>query len=458
MGFFSQFAGFAPKAKRARVFAGESIARPISFLTPEKTTSGVTISPEESISGTTILQCVRRISNSCGIMPARVYRKSPASRRKDVASDHPLYRLLMRAPNPEMTPIVFKQRMFGSALVFGNSYAEIVRDRFGVAQELWPIHSRRVGVDRVKGQLVYIISDNNGRTVELPQESIFHFKGFAPWGLLGMTPLALNRDAVGLQKAQDDYAARSFANGVKPGVIIKHTGNPSVEERTRIREDWQAEYGATGQHRPAVISKGFEIETLGLTPIEVAMIEARNYSVLEVCRMFDMPPHMVADMARATWSNVEQMGAGFVTYTLGPWIVSFEQEIERSCLLPRERDEGLIYVRMNVDALLRADIKTRYAVYGTGRQWGILSVNDCRDMEDMNPIENGDIYLEPVNMTPAGTAGIVQDDPDPEQTPDPDKEAKSIGLIRGLIDLIDAQRSAHDNGFHTNGATNGHRA
>lgn len=174
--------------------------------------------------------------------------------------------------------------------------------------------------------------------------------------------------------------------------------------------------------------------------------------------MFDMPPHMVADMARATWSNVEQMGAGFVTYTLGPWIVSFEQEIERSCLLPRERDEGLIYVRMNVDALLRADIKTRYAVYGTGRQWGILSVNDCRDMEDMNPIENGDIYLEPVNMTPAGTAGIVQDDPDPEQTPDPDKEAKSIGLIRGLIDLIDAQRSAHDNGFHTNGATNGHRA
>ena len=377
-----------------------------------RTTSGKTVNERTALQTTAVYACVRILSETIASLPLHVYQYTEGGKAKD--TEHVLYTLLHDEPNPDMTSFVFRETLMSHLLIWGNAYAQILRDRSGQVIGLYPLLPDQMSVHRSeKGKLYYVYNryeeDNPNfqekGSIVLSQEEVLHIPGLGFDGLIGYSPIALAKNAVGMTLACEEYGASFFGNGANPGGVLEHPG--ILKDPAKVRDSWNAVYqGTRNAHKVAVLEEGMSYKQIGIPPEEAQFLETRKFQINEIARLFRIPPHMVGDLEKSSFSNIEQQSLEFVKYTLDPWVVRFEQALKKSLLLPEEKKTH--FIKFNVDGLLRGDYQSRMNGYAIGRQNGWLSTNDIRELEELNPIppeEGGDLYLINGNMTKLKDAG-----------------------------------------------------
>ncbi|AZF90291.1 MAG: portal protein [Phage 5P_3] len=405
-----------------RTIETTSPANPATWLTDlwaGSTTSntGAIVSPSTALTYSAVFACVRILAESIASLPLILYER--LERGKQRADSHRLYGLLHDAPNPEMTRAEFWEAMVGHNATWGNAYAEIEYDSGGRVIGLWPLRPDYMTVSRVSGVLWYDYTVNS-QTYRLPAYRVLHLRGLGGEGIMGYSPIYMAREAIGLGLATEKYGATFFGNDARPGGILRHPGQLKPATAEKLRTSWNAAHsGLDYAHRVAVLEEGIEWQAIGLPNEDAQFLETRKFQVTEIARWFRIPPHMLADLDRATFSNIEHQSLEFVIHTLRPWLVRIEQRLNLSLL--SEVDRKRYFCEHLVDGLLRGDIASRYAAYATGRQNGWLSADDIRELENMNPLPDGqgEIYLVPMNMTPADQAGKADAAPEPDPEPEP---------------------------------------
>jgi HK97 family phage portal protein len=248
---------------------------------------------------------------------------------------------------------------------------------------------------------VYELPDGEKKVLE--RWRVWHVRGWGTDAFVGKSPIALARESIGLTMATEEYGGRFFSNDSRPGGILRHPAKLSPEAAKRLKASWEnANGGLTNKHRVAVLEEGIEWQQIGISPEEAQFLDTRKFQELEICQVYRVPPHMIGITDRSTsWgTGIEEMGIGFVTFTLLPYLTRIAQSVNRDLLGANERKE--YFAEHLTAALERGDLMTRYQAYNIGRNGGWLSANDIREMENMNPIEGGDVYLQPLNMAPAG--------------------------------------------------------
>ena len=377
------------------------------------TTSGKPVNEHTAMQMTAVYSCVRILAEAVAGLPLHLY-KYTASGGKEKALSHPLYFLLHDEPNPEMSSFVFRETLMTHLLLWGNAYAQIIRNGKGEVIALYPLMPNRMSVDRdSSGALYYTYtrySDEaptmNGMTVTLRPSEVLHIPGLGFDGLVGYSPIAMAKNAIGMAIACEEYGAKFFANGAAPGGVLEHPG--TIKDPQKVRDSWNAAYqGSSNSHRVAVLEEGMKYQPIGISPEQAQFLETRKFQINEIARIFRVPPHMVGDLEKSSFSNIEQQSLEFVKYTLDPWVIRWEQAISRSLLRPDEKK--LYFAKFNVDGLLRGDYVSRMNGYATARQNGWMSANDIRELENLDRIPpelGGDLYLINGNMTKLADAGI----------------------------------------------------
>lgn len=375
-------------------------------------TAGKNVSETSAMQMTAVYACVRILSEAVAGLPLHLYRYGEKG-TKEKAIDHPLYHLLHDEPNPEMTSFIFRETLMTHLLLWGNAYAQIIRNGKGEILALYPLMPNRMKVDRDNaGEIVYEYTrssddarTSSGSVVLLKAKDVLHIPGLGFDGLVGYSPIAMARNAIGLAMATEEYGAKFFANGATPGGVLEHPG--VLKDPARVRDSWNSVYQGSGNsHRIAVLEEGMKYTPLGIAPNEAQFLETRKFQINEIARIFRVPPHMVGDLEKSSFSNIEQQSLEFVKYTLDPWVIRWEQSIHRALLAKEEKD--LMFVKFNVDGLLRGDYASRMNGYAVGIQNGFMSPNDVRELENMDRIPEelgGDRYLCNGNMTPLESAG-----------------------------------------------------
>ncbi|MDF9410017.1 phage portal protein [Pelotomaculum isophthalicicum JI] len=368
------------------------------------TSSGKSVNERTAMQTTAVYACVRILAETIASLPLHVYKYTAGGKEK--AASHQLYYLLHDEPNPEMTSFVFRETLMSHLLLWGNAYAQIIRDGRGRVLALYPLLPDRVTVDRTTdGQLYYEYRKDSGYVILRP-EDVLHIPGLGFDGLVGYSPIAMAKNAIGMAIATEEYGAKCFANGASPGGVLEHPG--VVKDPARIRESWNAVYQGSGNaHRIAVLEEGMKFQPIGIPPEQAQFLETRKFQINEIARIFRIPPHMIGDLEKSSFSNIEQQSLEFVKYTLDPWVVRWEQAMQRALLSPSEK--GDFFIKFNVDGLLRGDYQSRMNGYAIGRQNGWMSANDIRELENLNRIPEelgGDLYLINGNMTKLADAGI----------------------------------------------------
>ena len=375
------------------------------------THSGVSVTEENALKYSAVYACVRILSKTVASLPLITYLRT-GDKEKERATKLPLYTLLHDQPNPFMSSFDFRQTLQSHLALWGNGYAEIQYNGSGKIVALWPLRPDKMEkVSRGANGLVYRYRLPNGEPQDFPQEKIFHLRGLASDGIVGYSPIALARQAVGLGLATETFGAKFFGNDARPGGILSHPGELGEEAHGRLRDSWQSRHGGlSNSHNVAILEEGMKYDQIGIPPEEAQFLETRKFQIQDIARIYDIPLHMLGDLDRATFSNIEHQSIQFVTHTIRPWLVSWEQAI--SLQLMSKRDRERYFSEFLVAGLLRGDTTSRYAAYATGRQNGWLSANDIRALENMNPIPDGDVYLVPLNMIPASDAGEEQQQPE----------------------------------------------
>ena len=250
-----------------------------------------------------------------------------------------------------------------------------------------------------------------GSLVRLHPSDVLHIPGLGFDGLVGYSPIAMAKNAIGMAIACEEYGAKFFANGAAPGGVLEHPG--TIKDPQRVRESWQSTFGGSANsNKIAVLEEGMKYTPIGISPEQAQFLETRKFQINEIARIFRVPPHMVGDLEKSSFSNIEQQSLEFVKYTLDPWVIRWEQSIQRSLL---SQDEKAVYfVKFNLEGLLRGDYQSRMNGYAIGRQNGWMSANDIRELENLDRIpteEGGDLYLINGNMLPLKNAGAFADTP-----------------------------------------------
>lgn len=362
------------------------------------TPAGVTVSEDVALTYSAVWACVRYITDSVAQLPWQVRRRTDAG--SELFELHPVYRLLHDRPSPEVSPFSFKQFLLQSALLWGNGYAEIARDRAGRPAMLFPIAPDRVRVDRLEGELIYRISAIGSAAAEvvLPARDVFHLIG--PYsldgGITGLSPVAYAAKSIGLGLAMERFGATFFGNGAHPGGVLQHPGVLDDQAREQLRESLRSRYAGPNANTTMILEEGMTWHQATIPPEDAQFLESRQFSVIEMCRWFGVPPHKIADLTNATYSNIEHQAIEVVTDTLMPWVLRLEQEADYKLLTAR--DSG-VYTKINVGGLLRGDSTARANYYRAMFSMGAMSPNDIRRLEDMNDIDAGDQYLVQVNLT-----------------------------------------------------------
>lgn len=364
--------------------------------------SGRSVSDTTALQSTAVLACVRVLSETIASLPLIMYRRLPRGKQRDPG--HPLHRVLHDSPNPELTSFEFREAMMGWLGIRGNAYASIVWNGAGDVAELWPLPATLVRVERMdNGKLIYFVQTRDAGEVPVRQADMLHIRALSSEGVLGYSPITMAREAIGLSLAAEEYGGRFFSNNAAPRGFLETPHKLGDDGRKRLREGWEAAHGGLEKsHRVAVLEEGMKWAAVGLSQEDAQFIQTRKFQVTEIARVYRMPPHMIGDLERATFSNVEQQAIDFVVHTIRPWLVRWEQAYHRA--LFTERDRGSHFAEHLVDGLLRGDAAARHATYALGRTWGYYSANDVRALENRNPIEGGDVYLVPMNMVPAPRA------------------------------------------------------
>lgn len=365
--------------------------------------SGERVDEKSAMQIATVYACVRLLAESIAGLPLHLYRYTSGSGSdKERAKDHPLYKILYRQPNPEMTSFSFWETMVLQILLWGNSYAQVIRDGKNNVLALYPLPPENVEVDRDdKGHIYYIyhaytdeVPGETNKDIYFRSDEIFHVPGLSYNGLVGVSPIAMMKNSLGTTIAVEKYGSAFFKNGAQPAGVLEHPG--VLKNPEKIRENWSDVYGGpSNAHKVAVLEEGMQYKAISLPPEDSQFLSTRQFGVTEICRIFRVPPHLVQDMQHATFSNIEHQSIDFVVHTLTPWLVRFEQAIVKDLLLPDEQDT--YFPKFNVDGLLRGDYQSRMQGYATGISNGFLSPNDIHRLENMDliPAEKGgdDYYL-----------------------------------------------------------------
>lgn len=398
-----------------------------------RTTSGKPVNERTAMQTTAVYACVRILAEAVASLPLHVYEYQDDGGKK-LVHDHPLYYLLHDEPNPEMTSFVFRETLMSHLLIWGNAYAQIIRDGAGRVLGLYPLLPDKMDVQRDdKGNIYYVYSRNSDENpmfkeygdIRLKAEDVLHIPGLGFDGLIGYSPIAMAKNAVGMTLACEEYGASFFANGANPGGVLEHPG--VLKDPSKVRESWNSVYrGVNNAHKIAVLEEGMKYQQIGIPPEEAQFLETRKFQINEIARLYRIPPHMIGDLDKSSFSNIEQQSLEFVKYTLDPWVIRWEQSLQRSLLLPGEK--GKYFIKLNVDGLLRGDYQSRMNGYAVGRQNGWFSANDIREMENMNPIpdeQGGNLYLINGAMTKLEDAGaFAKTDTGPQNTPAQENSGK----------------------------------
>lgn len=377
------------------------------------TRAGVTVTIDRAMQLSAVSACVRLLSESIASLPLNVYRRMDGGRRERVTT-LPECRLLHDEPNALMTSFVWRETSSAHLLLWGNAYSVILRADGSTPSALLPIMPQYVHVlKQADGELAYHVN-GHGLNRLINQADMLHVPGLAYDGLLGMSPIKYAAQSIGLALAAEAYGAGFFGNSSIPSGFITTGAKLNPDQARDLGRRWAENYGGQRSQGTAVLDSGAKFERVTMPPEEAQFIETRKFQLADIARWYRVPPHMIGDLERATFGNIEHQALQFVTHTLRPWLVRFEQEITRK-LFPSRSDgtPSELYVEFNVDGLLRGDIKSRYEAYAIGRQWGWLSTNDIRTRENLEPVSDGDTdYLQPLNMVPRG-----QQPSDPETQP-----------------------------------------
>lgn len=382
-------------------------------------TSGKYVTERSSMQMTAVYSCVRILSEAVASLPLQFYRYT-SDGGKEKATDRPLYFLLHDEPNPEMTSFIFRETLMTHLLLWGNAYAQIIRNGKGEVVALYPLMPDRMTVDRDEhGKLYYEYTvldadDVNGRrgtnkvgrTVKLKPYEVLHIPGLGFDGLVGYSPIAMAKNAIGLAIAAEEYGSTFFANGAQPSGVLEHPG--TLQDPGKIRDSWQSTFGGSGNaNKIAVLEEGMKYAPISIPPDQAQFLETRKFQIDEIARIFRVPPHMVGDLDKSSFSNIEQQSMEFVKYTLDPWVCRWEQAMSKALLNPEEKKK--YFFKFNVDGLLRGDYESRMNGYAIARQNGWMSANDIRELENLDRIPadlGGDLYLINGNMTKLEDAGL----------------------------------------------------
>jgi HK97 family phage portal protein len=390
-------------------------------------TSGKTVTERSAMQMTAVYSCVRILAEAIAGLPLHVYRYN-SDGGKEKAIDHSLYLILHDEPNPEMSSFVFRETLMTHLLLWGNAYAQIIRNSKGEVMALYPLMPNKMSVDRDEnGQLYYQYlrsTDEVGgknETVILKPTDVLHIPGLGFDGLVGYSPIAMAKNAIGLAIATEEYGAKFFANGAAPSGVLEHPG--TIKDPQRVREAWQSQFGGSqNSGKIAVLEEGMKYTPISISPEQAQFLETRKFQINEIARIFRVPPHMVGDLEKSSFSNIEQQSLEFVKYTLDPWVIRWEQSIMRTLLTPEEKKS--YFVKFNLEGLLRGDYQSRMNGYATARQNGWMSANDIRELENLDRIPaeaGGDLYLINGNMLPLQQAGAfanTQNDDGKEENTD----------------------------------------
>lgn len=359
------------------------------------THAGQRVTTSSALQQLVVFNCVRVLSESIGMLPCRLLKQN--GRVRLPATGHRLYPLLTMAPNSFMTSQEFWEMLVACLCLRGNFYAYKVQ-ALGNVVELLPLNPDIV-IPKLNDDwtVEYTVNFKTGQEV-LTQDEIWHVRLFTLDGLNGLNPIAYARHALGLGQAMDTHAAKLFTNGAVTSGVLRTDQQLSDEAFGRLKTEFQGEHmGVANAYKPMILEMGLDWKPISLNAQDTQFIESKKMSEAQICGLFRVPPHLVASMEKMTLNNIEHMGMSFVNYSLVPLMTRIEHRIQVGLL--SEKDRLTHYAKFNAGALMRGDLKGRYESYGKGIQWGILSPNDCRELEDENPREGGDIYLTPMNMT-----------------------------------------------------------
>lgn len=365
----------------------------VDWLTSgSRSDSGVSVTPEKAMKFSAVYRAVALLSGTGASLPIHGYDRNQDRKRVTVP--------LLENPHPEMTPFEFWELMWTYALLIGNAAAQKIHNSSGHVIQLWPIHPTRIKYGRASdGTKVFEVTGDDGQHHALTSQEIFHVPGLGYDGIQGLSVVECARQAIGLGIAAESFGARFFGKGAMLSGVLTTDQPLDQEKADRLKDRWQKKIGGLDRaHEIAVLDRGAKFQPVSVPARDAQFLESRKFQVTEVARWFGVPPHMLYDVERSTsWgSGIEQQGLGFLIYTLRPWLTRFAQRINRELVRPN------VYAEHVTEALLQTDIKTRYAAYATGRQWGWLTVNDIHKKENEEPVEGGDTYMMPSNMKPMG--------------------------------------------------------
>ena len=392
--------GFRPAGSGYRFFFGQSSA-------------GKVVNERTAMQMTAVYACVRILAESIATLPLHVFEQGPNGSRIK-AEEHPLFYLLHNEPNPEMTSFIFRETLMTHLLLWGNGYAQILRNGKGEVVALYPLLPNKMSVERdEKGHLYYRYLRNDqepptmeGNTVILLPENVLHIPGLGFDGLVGYSPISMTKNAIGLAMAAEEYGSKFFANGAAPAGVLEHPN--VIKDVSKLRDSWNSTFGGSGNAgKIAILEEGMHFSPISMSPQDSQLIETRKYQLDEIARIFRIPPHMVGDLEKSSFNNIEQQGLEFVKYTLDPWVVRWESALSKALL---SREEKRKYeIRFNVDGLLRGDYKSRMEGYAVGINNGFMCPNDARRLENMDLIpeeKGGNNYLIQGAMIRLEDAGL----------------------------------------------------
>ena len=396
-------------------------------------TSGKQVTERSAMQMTAVYSCVRILSEAVAGLPLHLYRYKEGG-GKEKAIDLPLYRLMHDEPNPEMSSFVFRETLMTHLLLWGNAYAQIIRNGKGEVIALYPLMPNKMRVERDEnGSLYYEYIHSSDEadtmkntTVRLTPYNVLHIPGLGFDGLVGYSPIAMAKNAIGMAIACEEYGAKFFANGAAPSGVLEHPG--VIKDPQKVREAWQSQFGGSqNANKIAVLEEGMKYTPISISPEQAQFLETRKFQINEIARIFRVPPHMVGDLEKSSFSNIEQQSLEFVKYTLDPWVMRWEQSLSRT--LFTEEEKKTLFFKFNVEGLLRGDYQSRMNGYATARQNGWMSANDIRELENMDKIpaeQGGDLYLINGSMLPMQNAGAYANKESNKEETEQDEEVLEV--------------------------------
>jgi len=443
------------KANRAGIQSLADLDRIMDqALWGEKSYTGVNVSGDTAMNFSAVFCAVQLISQTVASLPLFIYKRVGENGKKRFPN-HPLHKILHNTPNPEMTSFSFRESLQGHLCLWGNAYSQIIRNGLGQARELWPINPDTVKVEREGGRIVYKYREGTGE-VKLPADKVLHIPALGFDGRVGYSVINKARQSIGLGLATEEFGARFFGNGSNSATVLEHPGhfNEKSGAPDRLRKQWTENYGGlSNAHKPIILEEGMKIEKLTIPPDDAQFLQTRKFQVEEIARWFNLPPHKLKDLDRATFNNIEELQIEFVMDCIRPWLVRWEQVLNWKLL---DNDPN-VFVEFNIEGLLRGNIAARSEAYNVMRTNGIINANEWRSLENMNPQkgEQGDIYLVPLNMQDASKINEIKpvasnpfegnDDEEEGGEEEGDEEKKSLDgakLITRLLERGISKRAA----------------